>query len=81
MTPRVYTLATGGWLITREGAEPVSIGPLPVLTGQRDARDFAMTLRMWADDVERRCGLPEGAPVRYADDAAVRRILDAGAGK
>lgn len=57
MTSRVYTLVTGGWLVTREGAEPVMVGALPIYAGLTDAAEFVATLRMYADDVASRSGV------------------------
>lgn len=55
---RVYSLATGGWIVTRSrgalAADPVLVAALPVQTGQCDAADFVAMLRMWASDIESR---------------------------
>ncbi len=53
MTPRVYTLAGGGWLVTRGERAVRAIGPLPEQHGHQTPLQFAATLRLLADDIER----------------------------
>ncbi len=39
---RIYTLASGGWLVTRDGREPRMVGGLPIVGGVEPAEVAAM---------------------------------------
>lgn len=53
MTPAVYTLASGGWLVIAADGRRTLIAPLPVMVDRDRPKGFARLMRSWADDIER----------------------------